>query len=361
MKSEEEERIEREDSNHSSTSSSSNNISLNPINSSTTTGCPVVSLTSRRKRKGKVTIYKVPFKKEQKLNEDEKEVHEENLKSSLPPSTTTSEADSEEDKPKKEKKVLQKKRKHVSSTSIKLRSSSGSTETPIKDVETKLLTKKRRGKLSSSTNITENNTITNQLSKEQLIIANNVELRLMEIDDLYKVWKLGESLFDEKRWPNLYRTWDCYSVTELFNTDSEFCLVAEDEDDIIGFCMGTTIKKAAWKYGYLEWLGVDTKYQRAGIARRLFDEFFKLVLEDGVRILLVDTQADNIAARRFFEKIGFSNAQPCVYLSKNLYDSKPVEPVIITTPINIIMPESSNDASEDIEKKKRYIFQLLDL
>jgi len=168
--------------------------------------------------------------------------------------------------------------------------------------------RKRRGKLSSSNNITETNTTTtpsNQLSKEQLTLVNNVELRPMEIDDLYKVWKLGESLFDEKRWPNLYRTWDCYSVTELFNTDSEFCLVAEDEHDIIGFCMGTTIKKAAWKYGYLEWLGVDTKYQRAGIARRLFDAFFKLVLEDGVRILLVDTQADNIAARRFFEKIGF--------------------------------------------------------
>jgi len=149
----------------------------------------------------------------------------------------------------------------------------------------------------------------------------------MEIDDLYKVWKLGESLFDEKRWPNLYRTWDCYSVTELFNTDSEFCLVAEEEDDgIIGFCMGTTIKKASWKYGYLEWLGVDTKYQRAGIARRLFDAFFKLVLEDGVRILLVDTQADNIAARRFFEKIGFTNEQPCVYLSKTLEQKPETQP-----------------------------------
>jgi len=146
MKSEEEERIEREDSNHSSTSSSSNNISLNPINSSTTTGCPVVSLSSRRKRKGKVTIYKVPFK-EQKLNENEKLVPED-LKSSLPPSATTSEADSEEDKPKKEKKI-QKKRKH-STTSIKLRSSSGSIqviETTIKDVETKSSTKKKKRKI----------------------------------------------------------------------------------------------------------------------------------------------------------------------------------------------------------------------
>jgi len=66
-------------------------------------------------------------------------------------------------------------------------------------------------------------------------------------------------------------------------------------------------------------LGVDTKYQRAGIARRLFDEFFKLVLEDGVRILLVDTQADNIAARRFFEKKLVFLMHNHVYIFQRIY------------------------------------------
>lgn len=38
-------------------------------------------------------------------------------------------------------------------------------------------------------------------------------------------------------------------------------------------------------------------------------------------MLLVDTQADNIPALKFFEKLGFTHPQPCVYLSRNLSEN----------------------------------------
>jgi len=71
-----------------------------------------------------------------------------------------------------------------------------------------------------------------------------VEIREMEIDDLAPVFHLGERLFTSKKVPTLYRTWDEYEVTNIFQTEPEFCLVAEIDDRPIGFALDTTITNA---------------------------------------------------------------------------------------------------------------------
>lgn len=148
----------------------------------------------------------------------------------------------------------------------------------------------------------------------------NVEIRQMEIDDIPEVFHLGEKLFTSDEAPTLYRTWDEYEVTGLFHSETELCLVAEADEELIGFAMGTTITKprSAWKYGYLVWLGVAENYQRFRVAEKLFSNFLELMLEEGVRILMVDTEADNNPALRFFQKMGFDKSEEHVYLSLNL-------------------------------------------
>jgi ribosomal protein S18 acetylase RimI-like enzyme len=148
----------------------------------------------------------------------------------------------------------------------------------------------------------------------------NIDIRQMEIDDVASVFHLGEELFTAEEVPTLYRTWDEYEVLTLFQGDPEYCLVAECDDKIIGFCLGTTIEKnhSAWKYGHLVWLGVTLDYQRYGIAGKLFNSFRDVMLESGVRMLLVDTEADNLPAIKFFKKKGFGNPEKHVYMSLNL-------------------------------------------
>jgi len=148
----------------------------------------------------------------------------------------------------------------------------------------------------------------------------NVSLRQMEIDDLATVFHLGEKLFTARDVPNLYRTWDEYGVIDLFLSDSEFCLVAEAGEQIVGFALGTTRTKtrSAWKYGHLLWLGVDPDFHSEGIASRLFYRFRDLMVAEGARILLVDTEADNLPALYFFRKMGFGSPQEHIYLSLNL-------------------------------------------
>jgi ribosomal protein S18 acetylase RimI-like enzyme len=147
-----------------------------------------------------------------------------------------------------------------------------------------------------------------------------VEIREMEIDDLAHVFHLGERLFTSKKVPTLYRTWDEYEVTGIFQDDPEFCLVAEVDDQTVGFALGTTITKtrSAWKYGHLIWLGVKPEYQRLGVATRLFKQFRDKMEKSGVRILLVDTEADNHGALHFFRLMGFRNPEDHLYLSLNL-------------------------------------------
>jgi len=147
-----------------------------------------------------------------------------------------------------------------------------------------------------------------------------VEIREVTIDDLAPVFHLGERVFTSRDFSNLYRTWDEYEVTALFHTEPEYFLVAEVDDRLAGFAMGTMIEKhgTAWNYGHLVWLGVDSAFRGRGIADRLFDRFRDIMEEAGVRMLLVDTQADNAPAIRFFARKGFTNPVDHVYMTLNL-------------------------------------------
>lgn len=148
----------------------------------------------------------------------------------------------------------------------------------------------------------------------------NIKIRQMEIDDVAAVFHLGEKLYQAEKTPNLYRTWDEYEVIDFYQSDPEFCLVAESDNALVGFALGTTITKShsAWKYGHLVWLGVDPKHQRFGIAERLFGRFRNLMLKDGVRMLIVDSEAENLPALHFFRKMGFGSPQQHIYLSLNM-------------------------------------------
>ena len=147
-----------------------------------------------------------------------------------------------------------------------------------------------------------------------------IKIRTAGIDDLAAIFHIGEQVFDSQSYSNLYRTWDEYEVTTLFNTESEHILVAETGRKVIGFAMGTTIEKArsAWTYGHLLWLGVETGYSGHGIGSLLFDRFRRVMEEEGIRMLLVDTQADNEGAIRFFENKGFENPTDHIYMTLNL-------------------------------------------
>ena len=147
-----------------------------------------------------------------------------------------------------------------------------------------------------------------------------LRIREMTIDDLSEVFHIGEEVFTAEYSQSLYRTWDEYEVTTFFNSDNELCLVADAGEKIFGFALGTTVKKhnSPWKYGYLVWLGVRRDIQQGGVGSGLFKEIKRRMKEQGVRMIIIDTSADNEPAIRFFQKQGFDDIQEHVYMTLNL-------------------------------------------
>ncbi len=147
-----------------------------------------------------------------------------------------------------------------------------------------------------------------------------IEIREMDLDDLPQVFDIGEKLFTAEKWPNLYRTWDEYELLELYAANKDLCLVAEIEDRIIGFALGSIIEKerSAWIYGYLEWIGILPEMKTKGIGTRLFNRLTELFIKRGARIMIVDTEMENREAIQFFKRQGFGQEVRHVYLSRNL-------------------------------------------
>lgn len=158
------------------------------------------------------------------------------------------------------------------------------------------------------------------MSKDTSSNEETPRIREMTIDDFSQVFHIGEEVFTADYSQSMYRTCDEYEITTLFNSDNELCLVAESGDRILGFALGTTVSKhnSPWKYGYLVWLGVHKDIQKGRVGSRLFKEIKRRMKKQGVRMILIDTSADNEAALHFFRKQGFGNIQQHVYMTLNL-------------------------------------------
>lgn len=149
-----------------------------------------------------------------------------------------------------------------------------------------------------------------------------VEIRQMTLEDLSKVWHLGEKTFTPSSLQYTYRTWNTDELLSLFNGDPELCLVAEQTktNKIVGFALGTILKRpfSPWTYGYFVWAGVQKRFQKTGVGRRLYRELEKRFKDKGARIVMVDVESNNPAGMRFIKKLGFKEAQTYIWYSKNL-------------------------------------------
>ena len=158
------------------------------------------------------------------------------------------------------------------------------------------------------------------LRRRRCRVSPSVQIRQMKLSDLPPVFELGQKLFTAEKLPTLYRSWDDDAVVELFGSDGETCLVAELDGRIVGFALGAMMEKPknAWRYGWVEWLGVRPRFKRHGVASRLLSRLTEKFIERDARIMLVDTDEGNHDALAFFRKKGFNHETRHVYLSCNL-------------------------------------------
>ena len=83
-------------------------------------------------------------------------------------------------------------------------------------------------------------------------------IRNMKLKDVSNCYTLGQKLFAFSS--SLSRTFDRFVVIGGYSNNPEYSLVAELGGQIIGFCLGNTVRKEKL-IGYLSWIAVDPAYQ----------------------------------------------------------------------------------------------------
>ena len=142
-----------------------------------------------------------------------------------------------------------------------------------------------------------------------------ISIREMALDDLAQVYHLGERLFTKELYPFLYSSWDRREVVGHFSTEPGLSLVADVDGELAGFIIGSLITKISRINGYIIWLGVDSRFQSLGVAHELYGAVALRMAEAGAHQIVVDTDASNIAAIRFFSKKGFRDEREHVVLT----------------------------------------------
>jgi ribosomal protein S18 acetylase RimI-like enzyme len=150
-----------------------------------------------------------------------------------------------------------------------------------------------------------------------------VIVRDMELEDLARVYRLGERLYTRDLHPFLYSTWEQRELVGHFTTEPGLCLVAEVDGSLAGFIIGTIVSKASLTYGHIVWVAVDCALQHTGVGCGLFCKLAERMAAAGAHQLVVDTDVGNTAVIRFFGKLGFKDERAHVALTKNLRQASP--------------------------------------
>lgn len=118
--------------------------------------------------------------------------------------------------------------------------------------------------------------------------------------DFWKCFKIAK-----KAWPTFKERPSIYHLfCKFFNST---CFVAEGNGKIHGFLLGF-LSQVDPNEAYIHLVAVDPKHQRRGIARRLYDRFFKTVRRMGRRRVSLIVNPGNDRSLKFHEEYGFQKS-----------------------------------------------------
>lgn len=99
-------------------------------------------------------------------------------------------------------------------------------------------------------------------------------------------------------------------LTRLFL--DHFCdtsLIAEHHGELAGFVIGF-LSPSQPEAAYIHFTGVGPAWRRAGLARRLYEQFFERARQDGRTVVKAITSAGNDRSIAFHRAMGFTDSEP---------------------------------------------------
>ncbi len=124
------------------------------------------------------------------------------------------------------------------------------------------------------------------------------ELRLRDVEwtDLRRLAELETEVFAADAWSE--QTW----WAELAERPRRDYVVAVDEADVV---LGYAGLDVAGETADIMTIATTNRARGSGVGRRLLDELLRRAAEYGVVAVLLEVRADNLAARRLYDRSGF--------------------------------------------------------
>ena len=141
--------------------------------------------------------------------------------------------------------------------------------------------------------------------------------RNMTEQDVIPVAELEKKVF--------YDAWTSTGIYETFCQDQAFVTVAENDGEIVGYCIIYYVMDEA----EIARIAVDEKVRRQGVGRGLLDFVCECCKVKHVQRLLLDVRESNESARRFYEQYGFAVDG----IRKNFYDQPKENAVLMSKSI----------------------------
>lgn len=141
--------------------------------------------------------------------------------------------------------------------------------------------------------------------------------RNMTEQDVIPVAELEKKVFSD--------AWTSTGIYETFCQDQAFVTVAENDGEIVGYCIIYYVMDEA----EIARIAVDEKVRRQGVGRGLLDFVCECCKVKHVQILLLDVRESNESARRFYEQYGFAVDG----IRKNFYDQPKENAVLMSKSI----------------------------
>ncbi len=121
-----------------------------------------------------------------------------------------------------------------------------------------------------------------------------MQLRHFHNRDLADVWQVASESLRERYDPTLF--------TQLVPFWPDGLLVIEDMGRVVAFVFGVM---SGAQHARVLMLAVSRNYRGAGLGTLLTQEFFRECGKKGVRQVSLEVRASNIAAQRFYTRLGF--------------------------------------------------------
>ena len=139
----------------------------------------------------------------------------------------------------------------------------------------------------------------------------------MKCSDVETVAKLEAQIFTD--------AWSEKSIADTLDQPQAFILVAEQADEIVGYCIVYYVLDEA----EIARIAVDSSKRKQGVGQALLRATCRCCMEKEIVRVLLDVRESNASARRFYESFGFSEDG----IRKNFYQNPREHAVLMSMSI----------------------------